>query len=367
MRILRKILKGLLYFIGSLLFIIIVLLLFLWIKSPGKADPITDLKGNIVKASISTIEKLTLGGLEQSVIIRGADSTKAVMLFLQGGPGGSGAATFMKTFNPDIEKDYVMVYWEQRGAGKSYSKDIPVESMNLEQFISDTRELSEILAKRFKKEKIYLMGSSWGSFLGILTAYKHPELYHSFIGTGQFCYLYRNEQISHDWAIEQAIKNKNDKAIKVLSELTLPDSTANPEIWLDYLETNQKYVNEFGGAIYKKPSMWTLIKTILFAKEHTFAEKLYFIKPGTSYSLKHLWSDMMNKNLFNDIDSIQVPVYIFQGKHDYVTPYPLAKNFFDKLKAPKKAFFTFEESAHGPYIEEPAKFNLILRETILEK
>ena len=137
-KILKKVAKTILYILGGLLLISGLLAIILWIKSPGKAEPIKDAHGEIIEGSISEIITVNLGGLDQYLIIRGADKTKPVMLFLHGGPGSPEAA-FMKHFNKDIENDYVMVYWEQRGAGKSYSKNIPTESMTLEQIISDTR------------------------------------------------------------------------------------------------------------------------------------------------------------------------------------------------------------------------------------
>src|SRR5210317_557408 len=116
----KKLLKVFLYILGGLLVITIGLAILLWVKSPGTADPITDINGNKLAKSISTIEKINLGGVEQYLIIRGADSTKPMILYLHGGPGSPEIA-FMKETNQDIENDFVMVYWEQRGAGKSYS------------------------------------------------------------------------------------------------------------------------------------------------------------------------------------------------------------------------------------------------------
>ena len=363
---LKKIIKVLLYIVGGLLVIILGLAVILWIKSHGKADPITDLNGKTLTGSISTIEKMTLGGQEQYIIVRGADSTKPVMLFLHGGPGSPEIA-LMKNANQAIEHDFVMVYWEQRGAGKSYSKHIPVESMNLAQFISDTRELSEILAKRFKKEKIYIMGHSWGSFLGILTAYQHPELFHAYLGVSQVCYQYKGEQISFEWVKEQANKHNNEDAVEALSEISFPDSLSNSDVWLDFLMVERRYVTQFGGGVTNDMTgMWPVIKMVLDTKEYTFGEKINFMS-ASMYSLKHLWPDEINKNLFNDIDSIHVPVYIFQGIHDYQTPYSVAKDFFDQLKAPQKEFFTFKNSAHSPIIEEVDKFNSIVREKTLKK
>ncbi|MCD4731951.1 MAG: alpha/beta hydrolase [Bacteroidales bacterium] len=361
----KKLFKVFLYIIGVLLLIILGLVVTLWIKSPGTADPITDINGNTLPASISSIEKVKLGGQEQYLIIRGADSTKPVMLFLHGGPGSPEIA-FMKKTNQDIENDFVMVYWEQRGAGKSYSKNMPFESMNLAQFISDTQELSKILAKRFNKEKIYLIGHSWGSLLGILTAYKHPDLFYAYLGIGQVCYQYKGEQISFEWVKEQANKHNNEDAVEALSEISFPDSLGNIDAWLDYLMVERNYVTKYGGGVtHELTGMWPVIKMVLETKEYTFMEKINFM-PASLFSIEHLWLEVINKNLMNEIDSMQVPVYIFQGIHDYQTPYTIAKEFYDQLKAPQKAFFTFENSAHSPMMEEVDKFNSILRENVLK-
>jgi len=361
----KKFFKILLYTLGGLIFIVLILAFVLWIKSPGVADPITDKSGNIIPGSISSIEKVTLGGIDQYMIIRGADSTKPVMLYLHGGPG-SPEISFLKETNTKLENDFVMVYWEQRGAGKSYSEELPAESMNISQLISDTKELSEILAKRFKHQKIYLMGHSWGSLLGILTAYKYPELYHAYFGIGQVCFQYQGEKISYEWAKEMANKMNNKKAIKALSSISFPDSTASVESWGKYLMVERNWVNKLGGGITREKSgMWPVVKMVLNAEEYTFKEKMNFM-PASLFSLEHLWPDVINTNLSSKIDSMQLPVYIFQGKYDYQTPYSLAREFFDQLKAPQKEFFTFENSAHSPNMEEVDKFNSIVRSKIVE-
>jgi pimeloyl-ACP methyl ester carboxylesterase len=362
----KKIFKIFGYVVVLLLIIVLGLTVTLWIKSPGKAIPITGLNGEVVPGSISTIEKVMLGGQGQYLIIRGKDSTKPVMLFLHGGPGSPEFA-FMNKTNRSIEKDFVMVYWEQRGAGKSYSKDIPPESMNLKQFISDTRELSQLLAKRFKKDKIYLMGHSWGSFLGILTANLYPDLFYAYCGVGQVANQYKGEQISFEWVKEQANKLQDEDAIKALSEMTFPDSLADSKAWMDFLMVERNYVMKFGGGVtHEMTSMLPVLKMVLETKEYTIKDKVNFMS-GSLFSLKTLWPDVVNKNLANEIDSMQVPVYIFQGVYDYQTPYSVAKEFFDQLKAPKKEFFTFENSAHSPVMEEVDKFNTILREKVIVK
>jgi pimeloyl-ACP methyl ester carboxylesterase len=356
----RTILKILMFVVGGIVFLLLLLVGILWIKSPGTTDPITDANGNVIEGSISVIEKIKLGGLEQYVIVRGASTAKPVMLFLHGGPGSPEIA-FMKHFNTDIENDFIMVYWEQRGSGKSFANDIPVESMTLEQFISDTREISEYLAKRFDQEKIYLMGHSWGSLLGILTAQEHPELFHAYFGIGQVAQQLRGERISFDWVKERANSENNEDAMKALSEMNFPDSAASNSDWVNFLLNERKYVAQFGGSMQEITGMWPMIKLFLAAEEYTFNEKLSYMK-GSLFSLNLLFPEVIGADLFSRIDSMQIPVYIFQGIHDYQTPYVVAKDFYDQLKAPEKEFFTFSKSAHSPLMEEPEQFNSIVRE-----
>lgn len=357
----KKILKIVLYFVVTIALVITLVATTLWVKSPGVSKQFADSEGKPMEGSISLIEKITLGGQEQYIIIRGADTSKPIMLFLHGGPGSPEFA-FIKHYNPDLENDYVMVYWEQRGAGKSYSKSIASESMNLNQMISDTRELSEYLSNRFNCEKIFLMGHSWGSMLGIITAYKYPELYHAYFGIGQVCHQFKGEQISYKWALGQAVERYDTKAIKTLKKLSFPDSTASVDNWVNYLMMERRFVNRYGGGTTKEiTGMWPLVKLVMNSGIYTMSEKLNFMN-ASMFSLEHLWMDVMNTNLFNEIDSMSVPTHIFHGKFDYTTPYPLAKEFYNQLKAPQKGFYSFESSAHSPIMEEPIKFNAILRE-----
>lgn len=355
-----RILKWLMFFVGGILILILIVISVLWIKSPGTAQPVTDANGEVIEGSISTIEKVTIGGLEQYVIIRGASAGKPVMLFIHGGPGSPELA-FIEELNPDIENDFIMVYWEQRGAGKSYSKDVPPETMTLEQFIADTREMSEYLIKRFDRNKIFIMGHSWGSLLGILTAHQHPTLYYAYFGIGQVAKQLEGEKISLEWVKEQARERNDQDAIKALSELAFPDLDASDSTWLDYLLKQRMYVAKFGGSMRNITGMWPMIKMLINAKEYTLAEKVNYME-GSLFSLNHLWREVVEADLLPRIDSMQVPVYIFHGVHDYQTPYSIAKDFYDQLKAPEKELFTFENSAHAPIVEEADKFNSIVRE-----
>lgn len=356
----KKLAKIILYLLGTILTLLLVVLLVFWLKSPGKPQPVKGPEGEIPARSISSIEKVNLGGLDQYLIIRGADSTLPVMLFLHGGPGSPEFA-FLHGFNPQLEQEYLMVYWEQRGAGKSWSKDIPVETMNLGQFIEDTRELAVYLRNRFRKEKIFIMGHSWGSLLGLSTVHRYPEHFHAYFGIGQVAHQYRGERISYEWVESQALERDDEKAMKWLLMTEFPDSLAGAAEWGEFLMAERNFVAKYGGAFRGMKSMLPLVKMVLNVREYTLGDKLSYMK-GAMFSLETMWLDVINTNLFTAIDSVQVPVYIFQGVYDYQTPYVVAKDFYEQLKAPKKGFFTFENSAHSPLMEETEKFNTLVRE-----
>ena len=355
----KKVLKVFLWVFGGMVVLVVALAIYLWIISPGKTEPFTGANGLTIEGSIATIEKIPLGGIDQYLIIRGLDTQKPVMLFLHGGPGSPEYA-FMKEFNPYLEHDFIMVYWEQRGAGKSYSKNIKPETMTLEQMISDTRELSEYLATRFGKEKIYLMGHSWGSLLGVMTAWRHPELFHAYFGVGQVGDQYWGEDISLEWVKLQAYIFDNKKAIKTLAKLSFPDRQSDVATWKNYVMKQRNYVMRYGGGVTRDiRGMGPLVKILLKTGEYTFSDKIKYMR-GSMFSLEHLWPAVVNTNLITSIDSLQVPVYIFQGVYDFQTPHMVAREFFSELKAPHKEFFTFEHAAHSPLFEDAERFNSLI-------
>jgi len=356
--------KKLMYFV--ILGLILILAFFCITRSmkKGETSPLVDAKGKELPSSISEITNVNIGGIDQYLIIRGADTSKPVMLFVHGGPG-SPETPIMKSLNPTIENDFVMVYWEQRGSGKSYSNTIPPETMNLDQFISDTKEVSDYLIERFDKEKIFIMGHSWGAFLGILTAYQHPELYHAYFGVGQSCMQYEAEKVSFDWVKEQAILQNDKKGIQKLSKLSFPSKDADSDEFIKFIMQERKYVNKYGGAIHGETSISSLLKFVIKADEYSFKDKINYMR-GSKFSISHLYSKQIQSDLSQEIDSMQVPVYIFQGKYDYQCPTQTAYKFYEQLKAPKKDFFIFENSAHSPNMEEPKKFNALVLKKVQE-
>jgi len=252
----------------------------------------------------------------------------------------------------------------QRGTGMSSSKSIDPTTMTLEQMIEDTRQITEYLKSRFNKEKIYLMGHSWGSFLGIKTIEKYPENYLAFFGIGQVPNQVESEKLAYDYMLQYAIEINDKSAIRKLQKF---NKNASDFLTMEYIGTvRSALTNKYGiGLIRENFSTARLIKNILFFKGYTLSEKIKLIQ-RMPFSIEHLWDYVVSENLFKSSISFQIPVYIIHGKFDYLVSYTLVRKYFEIIKAPDKSFFTFEESAHSPNAEEPEKFVQIVSQIALQ-
>ncbi len=329
-----------------------------------KSRPFITRDGKKVPGSIAVTETVNINGLLQKMIIRGSDTTKPILLYLHGGPGDP-EFPFVRKFNPGIEDLFVVCYWDQRGAGLSYSKNISPETITLEQFVNDAGKVSEYLIHKFKRKKIYLLGHSWGSMLGAFTANKYPDYYYAFIATGQVGNQALSEKVSYDFVLSRARELKDRKAIKELEKIG-PPPYADPKEAIDKMLIQRKYVIRYGGAVKKGHFYPQAITPIIFCKEYSLIDKIHYVK-GLSFTRNYLWDTIMKTNLFTAVPEQKIPVYILQGSSDYETSYKIAKEYFDILRAPVKKFYTFDNSAHSPIFEEPEKFDMILKEILSEQ
>jgi pimeloyl-ACP methyl ester carboxylesterase len=357
----KKILRIILIIAACILIVTGILLIFILVNSPGKSEPFLSAEGKKVPGSIAAIETVNINGLDQRMIIRGRDTTKPVLLYLHGGPGDP-EFPFVHRFNPALEDIFTVCYWEQRGAGLSYSKAVLPETMTLSQFVDDAGRVTEYLIRRFGQNKIYLLGHSWGTLLGSLTIKKYPDYYYAFIAVGQVGDQVRAEKISYDFVLKRARELKDQRAVNTLESIGSPPYKNSKEA-LDKMIIERKYVISYGGAVKKGNFYREAVKPLLFCKEYTLKDKINYLK-GMQFSKKYLWDIVMKTNLFTSVPEQQIPVYILQGVSDYETSYDVAKEYFDSLKAPFKKFYKFENSAHSPIFEEPAKFEMVLKEIL---
>jgi pimeloyl-ACP methyl ester carboxylesterase len=344
--------------------LVLIFIVFLWIKSPGTTKPIKGKDGNTLPSSIAVIEKPLINGAAEALIIRGEDTANPVLLYVHGGPG-SPEWPFFNVSGANLENMFTVCYWEQRGAGKSYDPTIPDSTFTLNQFVEDAATVTRYLIQKFHKQKIYLMGHSWGTVLGSYTVKKYPQYFYAYLGIGQVGEQIRAEQISYDFVLQSARDEKNEKAVSVLINIGRPPYSS-PEEWDKKMLEERRYVTRYGGAMKNGNFYWMVVKAMVNCSEYTLKEKFNYLK-ASGHTLSLMFAAVMDAHLFNDIPEQTIPVYIFQGTHDYQTAYPIAKEYFDSLRAPLKKFYSFDNSAHSPNFEEPKKFEEILKNEILKK
>lgn len=312
---------------------------------------ITDNNGNVLHNSIARIEKMELGGIDQYVMIRGKNKDNPILLFLHGGPGLS-HIPFARKFQKELEENFIVVNWDQRGAGLSYSKKISEETMNVEQFISDTYKLITTVMKKFKKEKIYLAGHSWGSYLGVLMVERYPELFHAYIGISQVTNVTRASKLEYLYILDLAQKDNNEKAIRELQTIDEP-----PYKDINKFKTMRKWFNYYEGDNEINLTK-IILKGILFDCEYRFFDIIKYLK-GLNFSQKNITDEVYN-DLFKELTSVEIPIYFCVGRHDYITPLKLVESYMESLSAPVKKLYIFEKSAHCPHLQESEKLNTVM-------
>jgi pimeloyl-ACP methyl ester carboxylesterase len=344
---------------------LLILIGLLVAMSPGKPQPFHDENGNPMAGSISEKIHVNINGVEQGMFIKSKNSNNPVLLFVHGGPGMP-EYWLTQRYPTGLEDHFTVVWWEQRGAGLSYNSDIPAETMAAEQFVSDTLEVTRYLRQRFDQEKIYLMAHSWGSYIGIQAAAREPELFHAYIGIGQISYQLRSEQLAYEYALDYYKQSGNTDMVKKLE--AAPPALTVP-LPANYEALRDTYMHSAG--IGTTRDMKSVVTGIFLPswqfREYTLGEKINLWR-GKFHSRSRdfgLWDKMQVTDLSQQVTDLEIPAYFFHGKYDYTCAYPLAKGYFEKINAPIKGFYTFEQSAHSPMFEEPEKMLKVLQEDVL--
>jgi pimeloyl-ACP methyl ester carboxylesterase len=323
---------------------------FVCIREITETTPaIKDSSGRKIPESIASLEKVRLGGMDQWIQIRGNDISNPVLFWLHGGPG-SAQMPISRYFNGELEKEYVVVNWDQRGAGKSNPPNFDESTMTFERFFSDAHDLTQYLKKRLNKVKIYLAGHSWGSQLGITLAKIYPEDYYAYVGVSQVVDNRESNEIAYTWLQGQIKHSGNKKDFENLEELGPPPYT-NHETFVKFI----KMVDSYGGGM--DAGMGKLAWIALNSHEYRLSDYIAWVK-GSNRGSGPMWDSSQSFNLFNEVPGLAVPIYLFSGRNDYNTPYELVDKYFKALDAPKgKELILFEESSHTPFMGEPEKFN----------
>jgi pimeloyl-ACP methyl ester carboxylesterase len=318
--------------------------------------PFRDSRGEIIPGSIATMETVSIGGIPQQLWFRGIDTRNPALLILHGGPGVSEAALY-RSFNSELERHFLVVNWEQRGTGRSFHRGISAKSMTIAQFLQDLDEVIKLIQKRFHKENVVLLGDSWGTALGTLYAFHHPEKVAAYVGIGQVTDMPKGERLSYDFGLTQAMARGNEKAVKELRAIGPPPHT------VDEMLISRDWVERFGGAFHADLSTGKLIWAALNTDEANLVDLILFGR-SNRFSLEHLWPQFSQLDL-TVYKVFKTPVVFLLGRYDRQVPATLAASYFEAIEAPHKRLIWFEQSAHHPPFEEIEKFNKVMIEEVL--
>ena len=326
---------------------------------PASTEPILGADGAVLDGSIAELATIPVGGHDQSMMLRGNDTTAPVLLFLEGGPGGTATGS-MRYAGEGLEEHFVVATWDQRGTGRSADTLEPTSTLTLDRMVADTIEVTEYLCDRFGQQSVYLVGSSWGTTLGVLAVQQRPDLFHAYVGTGQMVDQLATDKLMYADSLAYAERSGDQAFVDRLRAIGEPPYTdtlaytqalaANPE-WLDYPR----------GADYDRRAEYPMS---LFVGELTLTEQLR-AAGGIFETFAVLYPQLQDVDFRRSVPRLEVPVYLVEGANEAPGRSVLALEWFDALQAPSKEVVVFDRSGHTPQIDEPGRFADYLADVVL--
>lgn len=314
---------------------------------------IDDLERIVSPCGIQEAYKVRIGGIDQWLNVRGQDRANPLILFVHGGPASPLTPTIWQ-FQRPIEEYFTVANWDQRGSGKTYREAEPDsirDTLHIARYVEDAIEVAEYLRDRYHKDKIILIGHSWGTVVGLHAALKRPDLFYAYVGIGQVINARDNERISFDYAVEQARKHGNTPALTELDSIA-PYPGDQP-ITRERIILARKWAQHYGGmSAYREPAKYYFDAPLL-SPEYT-EDDVRAIDQGSLLTLDAILPEFLDVD-FSHVHTFPIPVVMFMGRHDYTTPSEQAFTWLNHVEAPYKQGIWFEHSSHMIPWEEPGK------------
>ena len=291
-----------------------------------------------------------INGDRQNIRLLGRKAGSPVLLFLHGGPGVCDRHLVLRDQRP-LANRFTLALWDQRGAGKSFSRETLTRPIHLEDCLADGEEVIRWLCRELGCSQVVLVCHSWGTVLGVPLAQRHPELVRAYVGQGQFVNGEANERLSYQFCLDEARRRGDRKAERRLLE--------GPPVRGRYpsrkaMMVQRDCLSRYGGGVYQKQEgmVRSLLLPLLRTREYRLRDIPGYAR-GAAHLTQALWDEVVSCRFDETVKELEVPVLLTMGRHDYNTPAQLAWEWFSALKAPRKEWVWFERSAHSPIQEEP--------------
>lgn len=296
--------------------------------------------------TISSLEQVFINGTKLQLMVRG-NLSKTIVIFVHGGPGCS-EIPYVRQYQKRLEEEFLIVHYDQRASGKSYHFFEDYTDLSSDLLVEDLIELTDYLSAKYGQEKVLLLGHSFGTYIGMQAAARAPNKYTAYVGIGQMATLVDSEIDSLEYCLKQAIENGDVKEVAEMEAL-------REEIQKEEILMPRNYVRQYGGASRLIDDNKELVYGMLFHSEYNLLDIIRYII-GANYSQNILLSNSKENNLPMLVQELEIPCYFLMGDYDYMTSSQSAKKYFEVLKAPKKEFISYSNSAHFPQFEEKEIF-----------
>jgi pimeloyl-ACP methyl ester carboxylesterase len=329
---------------------------------PSGREIIGDVSRIVAPHGVQENFKLPIGGIQQWIYTRGQDRNNPVLLFIHGGPASPSAPT-MWLYQRPLEEYFTVVNYDQRGAGKTYQDNDPDAvrpTLRIGQFVDDAVEIAQAIAKRYGKRKVIVVGHSWGTVVGMRAVLAHPDLFHAYVGIGQVISMLDNEKVSFDFALAQARKENNQKAITELESIA--PYPGNTPITRERIVKERTWAQHYGGLAAYRGDFGYYFNAPLLSPEYD-DKAVQAIDKGSLLTLERVLTEWLEVD-FKPVTQFPVPVVMFMGRHDYTTPSGPTAAWLAKVRAPYKQAVWFENSSHLVQFEEPGKTLVSLLEYV---
>lgn len=329
---------------------------------PPSSPPLRDADGTPIAGAVTELVRVELGGHEQWIEVRGARADLPVLLYLSGGPGQSDLAYSRVLLKP-LTRDFLVVGWDQRGAGKSYP-GLDAASLTPRQAVADTIQLARWLTERYGQDKVYLLGESWGSLLGVMAVKEAPELFHAYVGSGQMVDpLETDEGIYRDLVIA-AMGTGNGELVARLATMGGPPYDGV----LDYATIMAHYPLLEGGytppeAYLRRGASSGVGPYGILGAEYGPLERVNVAR-GLLDMFSVMYPQLQQIDLRADAARLEVPVYILAGEHELAARTKPAEEWFAVLDAPVKRWYALPDAGHSVAFEQADELHRILVEDV---
>ena len=334
---------------------------FILVAQPANTDPIVDANGDEVIGSVAELTSVEANGHDLALIIRGHSTDNPVLLFLAGGPGGSEMGS-MRNHLPGLEEHFTVVTWDQRGAGKSYPALDPTDTITPEGYLDDTIVVTDYLRERFDQDRIYLLGQSWGTTLGIWAIQERPELYRAFVGAGQMVSQLATDRIIYRDTLAWARENGNDALAEELEAIGPPPYAQ----MLSYETSNSHEQSVYPYDHSMNSEGEAQMSENLIADEYALIDEVHILGAFMD-TFAALYPQLQDVDFRETATEFEVPVFFAQGEHEARGRAALFDEWYPMIEAPIKELAVFETSGHRPLFEQPDRFVEFMVDTVLAK